>query len=143
VKSGIHFFEKVLNNQSGYTLHISENSHLLSNFKKVNILTMDFKGILESYFEIYCKFDIEEKLFSMEEKVFRMMEKMKGSYEYKINNIESQLNNLQNMILNISNIIGNNSNIIYNYRCITNYIISNFIKISIIRGKINIIINTD
>ncbi len=111
VKSGIHFFEKVLNNQSGYTLHISENSHLLSSFKKVNILTMDFKGILESYFEIYCKFDIEEKLFSMEEKVFRMMEKMKGSYEYKINNIESQLNNLQNMILNISNIIGINKDI--------------------------------
>ncbi len=106
VKSGIHFFEKVLNNESGYTFTISENPHLLSNFKKINILNVEFKGILDSYFEIYCKFDIEERVFSMEEKVMRMMEKMKGNYEYKINNIENQLNNLQNMILNISHLIG-------------------------------------
>ncbi len=106
VKSGIHFFEKVFNQQNGYTLFISENTHLLSNFKKINILTIQFKGVLEEYFEIYCNFDIEEKVFSMEEKVIRMMEKMKGSYENKINNIENQLNNLQNMILNIVNVIG-------------------------------------
>jgi hypothetical protein len=106
VKSGIHFFEKVFNNQSGYTLTILENENLLSNFKKIHILTLEFKGVLEEYFEIYCKFDVEEKVFSMEEKVMRMMEKMKGSYEFKINHIESQLNNLQNMILNISNLIG-------------------------------------
>jgi hypothetical protein len=106
VKSGIHFFEKVLNNESCYTFTISENPHLLSNFKKINILNVEFKGILDSYFEIYCKFDIEERVFSMEEKVMRMMEKMKGNYEYKINNIENQLNNLQNMILNISHLIG-------------------------------------
>ncbi len=106
VKSGIHFFEKVLNNQSGYTLSISENTHLLSNFKNIHILTFELKGVLEEYFEIYCKFDTEERTFSMEEKVIRMMEKIKGNYEYKINNIENQLNNLQNMILNISNLIG-------------------------------------
>lgn len=110
VRSGIYFFEKALNNQSGYTLVIYENENLLLNFKKINTLTMEFKGVLEEYFEIYCKFDIEEKVFSTEEKVMRMIEKMKGSYEYivnvKINHIESQLNNLQNMILNISNIIG-------------------------------------
>ena len=106
VKSGIHFFEKVLNQQNGYTFTISENENLLSNFKKIHILTMECKGVVEEYFEIYCKFDIEEKVLSMDEKVIRMMEKIKGNYEYKINHIESQLNNLQNMILNISSQIG-------------------------------------
>lgn len=106
VRSGIHFFEKVLNQTNGYTLHISENTHLLSNFKQIHILTIQFKGILEEYFEIYCTFDIEEKVLSMEEKVMHMMGKMKGSYENKINNVENQLNNLQNMILNIANVIG-------------------------------------
>ncbi len=127
VKSGIHFFEKVFNNQSGYSLHISENPHLLSNFKKINILNLQFKGILEEYFEIYCHFDIEEKTFNMEEKVMRMMEKIKGNYEYKINNIETQLNNLQNIILNF---INNNQKVTFENNIINSPSTNNMVKVA-------------
>jgi hypothetical protein len=117
VKSGIHFFEKVLNNQNGYTLAIRENDNILSNFKKIYILTLSFSGMVDEYFEVYCTFDIEERTFTMEEKIIRMMEKMKIQNDHivnvKINMLETQLNNLQNMILNISNVIGiNNKNTI-------------------------------
>ncbi len=115
VKSGIHFFEKVLNNQNGYTLAIRENDNILSNFKKIYILTLSFTGMIDEYFEVYCTFEIEERTFTMEEKIIRMMEKMKIQNDHivnvKINILETQLNNLQNMILNISNVIGINNNI--------------------------------
>ncbi len=131
IQSSITFFEKIFNKNENYTLNISENN-IENDLNNTFFLNLECKCIIDNYFEIFCVFDIEEKIFTLEEKVLRIVEK----FGTRISNIENQINSL---LPNIQikkckdDFINNHKNIIKDSSVKENFVKENSVKEDIIK----------